>query len=377
MSLPLKATIDPTYLDVVNESTIDTSSLKIGMTIKNYKQLCELLNQEVEFGNSKKSQLLEFERYFDWEKIGQKFIITDVYDTPLDKEDKRKFGNNSIYVKYIEVILLQYLSSQTGYKRSLSKRNWWELLGIVNHKYGKLSKKQLEKTTPNATSWEIQHFYQRCDKKLEQILFSSLRSLQSRKLITYKKQRMIVTDNETFEATDKQEEQILKVERYVLKVIMGYDKIFEVFLRLKQKEFYDNVNTILKSQYGWNYTFKQIKIIYTADGVREALPEMKLKLQKELLNAKVINSINTNAQYVYDKNKAKYLESLHSTTNVVGFGLPDDTLSKNKVWCPPDHYVETQNILTNELIKIGHSDLNFSVDNFIESNDEYDFYFDE
>lgn len=94
MSLPIKTTTDPTYLDVVNESTIDTSNLKIGMTIKNYKQLCELLNQEVEFGNSKKSQLLEFERYFDWEKIGQKFIITDVYDTPLDKEDKRKFGNN-------------------------------------------------------------------------------------------------------------------------------------------------------------------------------------------------------------------------------------------------------------------------------------------
>jgi len=84
------------------------------MTVKNYKMLCELLEQEVKNGKSKKLQLEDWKRYFDWEKSGQKFIITDVYDTPLTKEDKRKLGNNSIYVKYIEVILLQYLSKQQG-----------------------------------------------------------------------------------------------------------------------------------------------------------------------------------------------------------------------------------------------------------------------
>ena len=59
-------------------------------------------------------RLEEFKRYFDWEKSGQKFIVTDIYDTPLTKEDKRKLGNNSIYVQCIEVILLQYLSKQEG-----------------------------------------------------------------------------------------------------------------------------------------------------------------------------------------------------------------------------------------------------------------------
>ena len=101
---------------------IDTSGLSVGMVVKNYKQLCEILKKETKTGNARKAQLKEFGRYFDWEKAGQKFIITDIYDTPLEKEDKRKFGNNSIYVRYIEVILLKYLSQQTGYTRTLTKR---------------------------------------------------------------------------------------------------------------------------------------------------------------------------------------------------------------------------------------------------------------
>ena len=45
-----------------------------------------------------------YKKYFEFEKSGQKFIITDIYDTPLTKEDKRRLGNNSIYVKNIELI---------------------------------------------------------------------------------------------------------------------------------------------------------------------------------------------------------------------------------------------------------------------------------
>ena len=112
---------------------IRTNKLNIGMVVKNYKELCSLLSQEVKTGNSKKYQLEDFKCYFDWEKSGQKFIISDIYDTPLTKEDKRKLGNNSIYVQCIEVILLQFLSQQEGYKCTLSKRDWWKMLGIVNY----------------------------------------------------------------------------------------------------------------------------------------------------------------------------------------------------------------------------------------------------
>ena len=58
---------------------IDTSTLVIGMAIKNYKELCTILNEEVKTGKAKQLQLKNWKRYFDWEKDGQKFIIVDIY----------------------------------------------------------------------------------------------------------------------------------------------------------------------------------------------------------------------------------------------------------------------------------------------------------
>ena len=114
----------------LENTPIDTSVLKVGMVVKNYKALCELLGQPVLSGRSKKYQLEDFKRYFDFDKSGIKFIISDIYDTPLSKEDLRKLGNNSIYVNCIEVILLQYLSEQKGFTATLTKRDWWEILWI-------------------------------------------------------------------------------------------------------------------------------------------------------------------------------------------------------------------------------------------------------
>ena len=74
---------------------VNTSKLVIGMVIKNYKELCNLFGEDTKTGKAKQLQLKNWKRYFDWEKDGQKFIITDIYDTPLPKEDLRKKGNNS------------------------------------------------------------------------------------------------------------------------------------------------------------------------------------------------------------------------------------------------------------------------------------------
>lgn len=91
---------------------------------------------------------------------------------------------------------MQYLSRQDGYTRTLTKKKWWELLGITNHKYGRMTEKELLQLDKILTSFEIRHFYQRCNKKLEQILFSSLNNLKNRKLINYQIQTVIVTTDE-------------------------------------------------------------------------------------------------------------------------------------------------------------------------------------
>lgn len=370
------AETEDAYTPIVPDTLVmDTSNLSIGMTVKNYKVLCELLGQQVKSGKSRKYQLEDFNRYFEWEKSGQAFIITDIYDTPLTKEDKRRLGNNSIYVQCIEVILLQYLSKQEGYTRTFTKRNWWEMLGITNHKYGRVSENQLKNLDYTVTQFEIKHFYQRCNKKLEQILFSALNSLKNRKLIMYEIQTVIVEidtkgKERYFLASDDEKKNILQVERHVLHNIMGYEKMFQVFLRFQQAEFYKKVNDLLLELYGWKYYFKQVKIIYTPEDVREALPQMEVNLQKELLNKRVINFLNNNAKEFYNTKISDYEEK---TKNLLAeyIGEAPKTATKS-LWRIPDTYLTAQSILTDELIRIGHKDMIFSAEDFLENNADLD-----
>lgn len=85
--------------DFEKDDTLNVSGLSIGMTVKNYKVLCRLLGQKIKEGNSKKYQLENFKRYFTWEKVGQKFVIVDIHNPPLEKIDLRKLGNNTGHYK--------------------------------------------------------------------------------------------------------------------------------------------------------------------------------------------------------------------------------------------------------------------------------------
>ena len=49
------------------------------LIIKNYKEMCKILDEEETDGNSKKSQIKEWNRYFDFTRDGQKYIINVIY----------------------------------------------------------------------------------------------------------------------------------------------------------------------------------------------------------------------------------------------------------------------------------------------------------
>jgi hypothetical protein len=69
---------------------MEISKLEIGMVIKNYKGMCELLGEKIKGGGqSKQLQLKDFERFFKYHKEGQKFIIDEVYDAPIEKINNR------------------------------------------------------------------------------------------------------------------------------------------------------------------------------------------------------------------------------------------------------------------------------------------------
>ena len=335
------------------------SMLTVGMAVKNYKMLCELLDQPVKSGASKRAQLKEFKRYFDWESAGQKFVIADIYDMPLAKEDGRRIGNNSIYVPYIEIILLQYLLRQENYTCTMTKRNWWECLGFINSKYGVTPDRELQTMSPVITPYEIGNFYQRCNNKLDRILFTALRNLANRKLVIYEMQTVILLNEESHIGDDNEKKKILEAERYVLHDVMGYRNTFQVYLYRRNREYYDLVKKIIKELYGWDGYYKRIKIIHTPQNTAKALSELEIKLQKEQLNSKVVDALNRKAQEVYDKKIKEFEENYIQKDKDFRCKPSPSELSPFKY---PDTYVQAQRLLTEELVNIGHENTNISID---------------
>ena len=351
---------------------IDTSTLVVGMVIKNYKELCKILNEEAKTGKAKQLQLKNWKRYFDWEKDGQKFIIVDIYDTPLPKEDLRRKGNNSIYKNYIELILLQYLSKQEGYRKTFTKRNWLELLGMINSKYGKEPKMKLKQLDYCINDQEITLFYIRSNKKLERVLHDALSNLQREKLIIVEYETVIVSVDERgkehrFIANDYQKKKILQTERYILKNVMQYKNMFYVYIKNKSNEYYNKVNEKLHELYGWKYYYKQIKIIYDQPNIVDAIPSKEVMLQKEILNSKIIEFLNDNAKNVYEKKEKEYEDAWDEYLND---WIGDKEYLRNRIkvpntWKYPKAYIEAQRILTDELIRIGHSNIVFMPDKLL------------
>lgn len=73
------------------------------MVVKNYKEMCKLLEEKEKSGKSKQYQLKNWKRFFSWINDGHIFIIKEIYSEPLQKEDGRSKGQIRIKQKSFAV----------------------------------------------------------------------------------------------------------------------------------------------------------------------------------------------------------------------------------------------------------------------------------
>lgn len=99
--------------------------------ILTYKQLCEKFNIPYLSGNQKKYQLERLKQYFDYEKVGTKYIIKNIYETPSEILNK-----NAITMPDIRFILLSVLSDadNNGHYFATNK-DLLRLCYIINNNY--------------------------------------------------------------------------------------------------------------------------------------------------------------------------------------------------------------------------------------------------
>jgi len=344
----------------MNQSQFPVNILKYieflheGQVIKNYKAMCKLFNEEIKSSDSKKAQEKEWMRYFDFEKDKQKYIITEIYDTPLPKDDARNKGSNCTYLNHIELLLLNYLYKQNDNQASLTIRSILLLLGMINNNYLNNSWQCKDE---RITEFQIDHFYQRSYKKLNRVLFDALNNLKNRRLIDYVEDKIIKIDEngQTIYriATVREKDIIREVERTVL-LKLGLESMVQVHLKFKNKIFYSEVNNILYDNYKIHFYYKQINLRFTHEHIYDALNETIEKIQNErkILNTKLINYMNEQIGKNIIKTEEKYIEAVNVLMDKC-IGEPNP-FEKRKIFRIEDEelYRYAQSQLAEYLLKI-------------------------
>lgn len=305
---------------------IDTTKLSIGQIFKNKKELCQHLNQKyIPNKTASEAQLKEWRRYIEWVKDGQKIIVTDIYDTPLDKTDGRVTNGTQKYQQYIEDILLAYMDSEINkdnaktniegcdYQFAFTLNGLALLCNMVNKRY---ASKNIDTVLAEAgyTKFNIKDFYSRTELKFSLIINNALQNMEKRKIINYNKVLIIENGGKKRVATLHDENDYLNMEKLAL-TKMNYNSIIEVFLYNRAKEYYALVDKNVKTYLGWDKCYKAyvISLNNRSIDLEKAFLEQTKQTNKLELNQRLVDFFNSQA-------KNKYIKSCKDELN--GFRLP-------------------------------------------------------
>lgn len=298
-----------------------------------------------------------FHRFFDFEKISYgKYIINDIYDDPLEINDDRAIGNNSVYSVFIELILMHHLSQKgITHVETFMKKDLWKMLGMINDGYIRLTDEDLYNINPMFTKFEVKDFYMRTNQKLEKITQTALNNLKKRCLIEWELLTIIHTHENNIDkwitANDDQKKDILKAKRQILNEF-GMDNMFQVYASNKHNSYFNAVNNLLHQWHGWDYYFQKYKVIFDAKNIIDAIPQTEINLNRALLNEKVITYINNDAINNFNRSQKKYNDRINEANN------------DNELWVAihssrlPENYVMAQSLLADELLRIDNNSYN-------------------
>ena len=346
--------------------------LKKGDTLKNYKEICIFLEEPIKTGNSKISQLNNWSRYFNWEQEKNKYIITEIYETPLPKITDRQYDNE------IKKILLDLFHNNGGQEvYFFTKRNLAQYLGMFNQNLNILSdkinnesleqflktpseqikgyeekeiKKELEKIITDCDDnieiqkdetgneiivskipWEkdIINYVEYAKGRTYQLLSRNLGYLQRDFLIKwYNKEILVDVEHQMhIEATEEQEKEIMKIKNEALNS-MGYNTTYFIYQRTDLREKFINiVNKNIKEKLGYDYSYSTIKIIFNSEHIRREYCRMNGLRYKELKEEtkKEISTNITGREYIETK-----VELSEKIQNTVKKGLKNNLKRKIK-----------------------------------------------
>ncbi|MBW9170757.1 hypothetical protein K2F43_05995 [Clostridium estertheticum] len=240
-----------------------TDNLKVGMIFKNYKDLCNYLNeQEKGRGNSRNSQFEDWKRFFIWHKVGNKLVIDEIFDIPLDKIDGRKDNghaegsrnNNNPYGQYVDLILREYMSSKKESIFYVTTNILAKEFGLINSNYScassnksKFLKYSYKDLNTDVNKQAMYDGFSAVKDALKGVVRSSLNRLASTGAISCKETYVIIFNNNTRIPSEMESIAIKDCEDEILLEINTTRKLLQLNDKLKN-EYYNKVNKLIKEK---------------------------------------------------------------------------------------------------------------------------------
>ncbi|MEG2056807.1 MAG: hypothetical protein RRZ84_02715 [Romboutsia sp.] len=116
-----------------------TQNLTVGQVLKNYKELCSVLDIKAEAGNSKKAQLKELNRYVNYHKEGNKFIIDEIYEVIQQKSGRSDKGltrdEYNTIKEHFKPLIYNVLLTKPNFVHTATFNNWLKETGLVKDEF--------------------------------------------------------------------------------------------------------------------------------------------------------------------------------------------------------------------------------------------------
>lgn len=313
---------------------MNIENLKVG-TIKNYKELCRML-EIIPATNTthRKRQLEDLERFCTYHKDGNKIIIDEVFQEP-----KEKLGTG-LYKEDIELLLLDLLArnKDNNYQISLTIKNILRALEMVNdnfvnnYSYTDENKKYLHLSEAiNVKPDIIGDVFFLVKDKNKRNLQSALKDLADkslilwelrlnvcRRVIEYKYnddgdiiiqedgQPWILDSYEQYDyATDKEKQWILKAEKDAMKEMNVKKKTFFNINKDARKIFEKAVASKL-IEYNIKFYYYTYDITYNKEEILEELGRIKIAEVRNRLNKNILEQIEKTIESCGKRVKDKY-----------------------------------------------------------------------
>jgi hypothetical protein len=265
---------------------IDTSNFFVGQEVKKYEEMCRLFGEEEKKGSPRERQIENWKRFLSWDKKGHKFIITEVYDSPKPKIDRRQEGGNSVYSPILKKLIMHALFQcnqeeeiednalvfTNGQFRSLIFG--WSTLEeyLIQRESDVIWDQQSDKF--NRTDFES-----RFESKISEVTEDCLKSLVQNDLLDSHEKVYIIKEGN--KERHSSEEETKKIDSLKLKVMAGMQIRNERYTsKEKRKELYQKINAELKSSEKWEIPCKT-NVIKISDETLQKIEEFKLSSCEE------------------------------------------------------------------------------------------------